>query len=64
MKGTHNPRYVKKTTVRLTQEDLDFISGFAREHKVSDSTAIRMMLYLSRCNLQELQDKANIFLIR
>jgi hypothetical protein len=56
--------YAKKITLRLTQDDVDFINRFADEHEVSQQNATRMLLYLSRCNIEILKDKANFFIIR
>lgn len=56
--------YAKKITVRLTQEDVDFVENFTKEHDVSFKTAIRMLIELSQRNLDLLKARANVSIIR
>lgn len=55
--------YAKKITIRLMQEDVDFINQIADEHGISQQNATRMLLYMSRCNMEMLKGSTNIFII-
>lgn len=56
--------YAKKITVRLTQEDVDFVENFAKEHEVSFKPAVRILLELSRQYLDMLKARANVSIAR
>lgn len=55
--------YAKKITIRLMQEDVDLINQVAKDYDITQQNAIRMLLYLSRCNIELLKDNANILII-
>lgn len=55
--------FAKKTTIRLYQEDLDFLEQISAEYDITQQSAIRMLLYLSRCNIEMLKNSANIIII-
>ena len=57
--------YAKKITIRLTQQDVDFIEGYAKIFGVSFKQSVRIILAYSQSNLDSiLNDKCDIRIIR
>lgn len=42
-------------TVRLTQEEIDFIDGFAAEHELTRNNALRLLVFLAKSHADRLQ---------
>lgn len=42
-------------TVRLTQEEVDFIDGFAADHELTRNNALRLLVFLAKSHADQLQ---------
>lgn len=56
--------YEKKITIRLMAEDVDYIQDVAAKFQTSQQNAIRMLLYLSKFDVNNMKENINIFILK
>lgn len=64
MEYIHTKKYIRKLCFHVTQDDLDFINSFAREHGVSRAQAVRGILRLIKANRDRIGLDENVFTLK